>query len=328
MSLEARNLSKIKENLKIIENPPVELEITPRFRNFDWEKAKTFYYIAKLGSFANAARFLNISPSALSRQVIYLEQHLDCPLFSRHSGGVKLTRKGKELFDIVEMTFIGLKGFTQNTHAEMKKGKKRKIRIASTHAIVAYMLDSLIFDYNEQHPELVFELIGEDHLIDIVLNDVDIAIRPYDLESRGIQQELLFSLEKKLFASPQYLDMFGEPQTVEDLQGHCILTYAHPEQHPYSDINWILRLGLPQGQMHDPIFISNSFETLVKAAKNGRGIIGSYEKMEIIKNSNLKIILPHVKDKEIKVYFIYPDYLKKDNEIMKLKEYLLRKLPF
>ena len=192
MSLEARNLSKIKESLKIIENPPVELEITPRFRNFDWEKAKTFYYIAKLGSFANAARFLNISPSALSRQVIYLEQHLGCPLFSRHSGGIKLTRKGKELFDIVEHTFIGLKGFTQNTHAEMKKGKKRKIRIASTHAITAYILDSLIFSYNEEHPDLVFELIGEDHLIDIVLNDVDIAIRPFDPQAQGVQGEYLY----------------------------------------------------------------------------------------------------------------------------------------
>ena len=39
-------------------------EHTPRIRNFNWEKTKTFFYVAKLGSFANAARFLNISQSA------------------------------------------------------------------------------------------------------------------------------------------------------------------------------------------------------------------------------------------------------------------------
>ena len=319
-------MSKVEKNLKVIQHPLADLEVPPRFRNFDWEKSKNFYYVAKLGSFANAGAFLNISPSALSRQVIYLEQHLGCPLFSRHSDGIKMTRKGKELFDIVEHTFIGLKGFTQNTHAEMKKGKKRKIRIASTHAITAYILDSLIFDYNEQHPDLVFELIGEDHLIDIVLNDVDIAIRPFDSQAQGIQQELLFTLEKKLFASPEYLEKFGEPQTVEDLKDHRLMSHAHPEEHPYSDVNWILRLGLSEGKLYEPIFTSTSVECLVKAAIKGMGIIGSYEEMEIIKDSNLKNILPQIKDKIIKVYFIYPDYLKMDKKISTFKNYLQEKM--
>ena len=82
-----------------VKQKTVELEKdTPKFRNFDWEKAKTFYYVAKCGSFASAAQFLNISASALSRQIRDLETHLGCPLFIRHSGGVKLTRKGEELF--------------------------------------------------------------------------------------------------------------------------------------------------------------------------------------------------------------------------------------
>ena len=300
----------------------IELEKDPQFRNFDWEKAKTFYYVAKCGSFVNAGRFLNTSQSALSRQIIYLERHLGYPLFSRHSGGVKLTRKGEELFSIVETTYIGFKGFTQNSQVEFNNGKKRKIRIATTHAITAYILDTLIFDYNDQHPELVFELIGEDHLIDIILNDVDIAIRPFDSVARGILQEPLFILEKKLYASPQYIEKYGEPQTVEDLKHHRIIAFGHPETHPYANINWILRLGLPEGQLHEPIFTSTSVECLVKAASKGMGIIASYEKMEIIKNSDLQNILPNIKDKEIKEYFIYADYLKNDEEINRLKKYL------
>src|SRR5436190_6406697 len=96
------------EDFMALEQENIELEEdTPKFRNFDWEKAKNFYYVAKCGSFASAARFLNISQSALSRQVIYLEQHLGCPLFARYSGGIKLTRKGEELFSLVETTFLG-----------------------------------------------------------------------------------------------------------------------------------------------------------------------------------------------------------------------------
>jgi len=304
----------------------IEVENSPRFRNFDWEKAKNFYYITKFGSFASAARFLNVSQSALSRQIIYLEQHLGCPLFTRHSGGVKLTRKGEELFAIVETAFIGFKGFTQDVHAKIVNGKKRKIRIATTHAVTAYILDNLIFTYNEHHPELVFELISADHLIDIVLNDVDIAIRPYDPNARSVYQEPLFTLEKKLFASSQYLERYGEPKTLEDLKNHRIIAPAHPEEYPYAELTWILKIGMPIGKQHEPVFTSNSIECLVKAAKNGIGIIGGYEEMEIIKNSYLKNILPNVKEQKVALYFICPEYLKKDKDIHELKEYLKEKI--
>jgi DNA-binding transcriptional LysR family regulator len=303
----------------------LDLEVSPRFRNFDWDKAKSFYYVAKCGSFASAARFLNISQSALSRQIIYLEQQLGCPLFSRHSGGVKLTRKGKELAAVVETTFLNFKGFTRNTY-EVTKNDKRKIRICSTHAVTAYILSDLVVSYNLDRPHLIFELIGDDHLIDIILNDVDIAIRPYDPEMQGVQQEPLLTLEKQLFASHQYLEKHGEPRTVEDLKHHRLIAFGHPELHPYADVNWILKLGLPEGQLHKPILTSTAVECLVKAAKKGLGIIASYEKMEIIKNSGLKQILPEVKDKKIEDCFIYPNFLKEDEEIMRLKNYLQENL--
>lgn len=304
----------------------LELENDPRFRNFDWEKAKNFYYVAKLGSFVNAGRFLNLSQSSLSRQIIYLEQHLGCPLFSRHSGGVKLTRKGEELFAIVETTFIGLKGFTRNTPANMVDGKKRKIRIATTHADAAYILNDLIIDYNKQHPELVFEMIGNDHLIDIFLDDVDIAIRPYNPTAQGVQQEPLFTLEKRLYASAEYLEKYGEPQTVEELKYHRIIAFGNPEIHPYANVNWILRLGMPEGKLHEPIFTSNSIECLIGAAKKGLGITASYKKMTILRNANLKNVLPDVSYKEKEGYFIYPDYLRKDKQVMGIKNYLHKML--
>lgn len=307
-------------------NKPALEDAFPKFRNFDWEKAKTFYYVAKCGSFANAARFLNVSQSSLSRQVIYLEQHLGFPLFSRHSGGIKLTRKGKEIFAVAEMAFLGFKGATQNSYVNTENGKKRKIRIATTHAVMAYILDDLILTYNEEHPELIFELITDDHLIDIVLNDVDIVIRPYDPMTKGGQQEKLFTLEKKLYASPEYLEKYGEPQTVEELKHHRIIAPAHPEDFPYAELTWILRLGLPEGQFHEPVFTSTAAECSIKAAKNGLGIIGSYEQMENIRNSQLKNILPFVTDKKVEWNFIYASHLKKDKEINELKAYLHEEL--
>ncbi len=329
---ENMTMSKTKENLTTEEIETIELTDNPRFRNFDWGKAKSFYYVAKCGSFVSAGRFLNISQSALSRKIILLEEHLGCPLFSRHSGGVKLTRKGEELFSIVETTFVSLKGFTRNAHATLDNGKKRKIRIATTNSLAAYLLNDLILDYNEAHAHLTFELIGDDRLIDVVLNDVDIAIRPIDLQmqslgmEQNVQQEYLFTLEKKLYASNEYLEKYGEPETIEDLKDHRLIGYAHPQEHPYSEVNWILKLGVPEGQLHDPIFASNSIECAIKAAERGVGIVSNYDEYEIIKKSKLKNILPHIKCKKLKEYFIYQDYLKGDKDVMALKRYLQERI--
>ena len=255
-----------------LELKDIEQGDSPKFRNFDWEKAKTFYYVAKFGSFAGASRFLNISQSALSRQIISLEQHLGRPLVARHSGGGKLTRKREELRAIVETTFINLRNFTQNTHVKNSK-KKRRIRIATTYALAAYVLNEYIIEYNKRYPDIIFELIGDDRFLDIAMNDVDITIAPQEVVSEsslkggGIQQDYLFSVEKKLYASFNYLEKYGEPQTVEDMRHHQVVTFGHPEQYPYTDINWILKLGMPDGELHEPAYISNSVECLVEASK-------------------------------------------------------------
>ena len=310
-----------------LEIKDIEKGDSPQFRNFDWEKAKTFYYVAKFGSFSSAAHFLNISQSSLSRQVIFLEHHLGCPLFSRHSGGVRLTRKGEELVAIVETTFINLRGFTLNTYVK-NNGNKRKIRIATTRALAAYSLNRHIIEYNKYHSDIIFELIAEDDYLDIAMNDVDITIRPRDLlfnvglKEDSLQQDYLFSVEKRLYASPKYLEAYGEPQTVEEMKHHHVIAFGHPGLLPYADINWILRLGMPEGELHEPVYISNSLECLVEAAKDGVGIISSYEEMSLIKNANLKNILPDIKAKKLDNYFIYPNYLKKDKDFTDLKNYL------
>ena len=311
----------------------IDLNQSSCFRHFDWEKVKTFYYVAKLGSFTNTANFLHLSQPALSKQIASLEKILGCPLFTRARRGLQLTRKGEELFNYVESMFLGIVEFTRKTHTELTTSKKRKVRIATTYSLAAYILDDILFDYNQNYPHLVFELITDNHLIDIFLKDVDIVIRPPDprigvgRKLKGLQKEFLFGLEKKLYASPEYLRKYGEPKTVDELKHHRLVSFADPDEHLYSDVNWILKLGMPEGELNEPIFTSTSTECLINAARRGLGITSSYAEMRIIKDSNLINILPDIKCEELKNYFIYPDYLEKDQEIMKLKDYLHKALP-
>lgn len=307
-----------------------ELIPSPQVKHFDWEKAKVFYFVAKCGSFAAAARFLNSSQPSLSRQISSLEQQVGFPLFSRHSGGVCLTRKGKELFHIVENAYDEFKNFTHQNGYERKstEGIKKKIRIAATHAVHSYILEEHIHKYNLMNPDLVFELIADNHLVDIELQDVDIAIRPKVSPvqniswGKAVQEDFLFGLERRLYASKSYLETYGEPIKVRDLKNHRLIGHSHPEAHPYADVNWILRLGLPEGELHEPVLLSNSIECGISAAKKGFGIVGSFAEYTVIQESGLRNILPETKDTIIDTFFIYPNYLKHDKDILELKNHL------
>lgn len=315
----------------------IALETSPYFRDLDWEKLKVFYYVAKVGNISQAAPFLNLNQTSFSRYVTGLERHLGYPLFCRKVNGVTLTRKGEELLIIVETIFLKMKGFTSRRHQSLGVGLLRKIRIAAPHDLAAYLINSLLLDYNKDRPDLVFEVIEVDDPLDVILHDVDLTIQSYDPKREKVEdanwrvvQEPFFTLEKKLYASPQYLEKQGEPQEVGDLKHHTFIALSIPQAYPFGDAKWILDLGIgglvSNHERREPMFMSNSLECLIEAAQQGKGIIGAYDKLTILKNANLHNILPDLIIKKQKLYFVYPTYLKDDQDIMDIKGYLKEKV--
>ena len=64
----------------------------------DWDRLKIFHAVAEAGSFTNATVNLNLSQSAISRQIQSLEQDLKVQLFERHARGLTLTENGEYVF--------------------------------------------------------------------------------------------------------------------------------------------------------------------------------------------------------------------------------------
>ena len=77
----------------------------------DWDKLKSFYEIAISRSISKASAKLNISQSALSRQIQDLEYDLKTPLFIRHQKGVRLTEQGENLFNTVNQINFSISDF-------------------------------------------------------------------------------------------------------------------------------------------------------------------------------------------------------------------------
>ena len=292
------------------------------FKNFDWDLAKPFYFIAKLGSFIETSRVTGVIQPTLTRQMQALERQLGFPLLVRHmTKGITLTRKGEEFMRILERMFMDMKAFTEKL--EKNEKQPRKIVVATSSALATYEIGDFILDYNAQHPYLKFDLIGKDQALDVILYDFDIAIRPWDGDARGVYQEPLFTLEKKLYASKDYLEKYGSPKTVEDLKDHQLIARSilHAQEERFADANWLLKLGRPRGEPHISCLAANSLELEIFAAQKGKGIIAAYKELSIVRESSLVNILPDIKE-EMPYFFMCPDYLKEDREILEIKTYL------
>ena len=292
------------------------------FTNFDWDLGKIFYYIAKCHSFSEASKILGVIQPTLTRQMQALERQLGFPLLIRRmSKGITLTRKGEDFLNLLEQIFVDMKAFSDKLEGNQEH--PRKIVIAASTALATYEIGDFILDYNDEHPHLKFDLIGKDQALDVILYDFDIAIRPYDADAKDVHQEALFTLEKKLYASKDYLEKHGAPKTLEDLKDHPLIARSilHAKEECFSDANWLLKLGRPPGKAQTSCLGASSLEREIDAAKKGKGIIAAYKELSIVRESGLINILPDVRQ-ETPYFFICPDYLKEDREILEIKTYL------
>ena len=91
----------------------------------DWDKLKIFHAVAEAGSFTNATINLNLSQSAISRQIQSLEQDLKVQLFERHARGLVLTENGEYLFKSAHEVITKLKDVESNLsgHRDKLNGK-------------------------------------------------------------------------------------------------------------------------------------------------------------------------------------------------------------
>jgi len=254
----------------------------------NWNTLRYVQRIAEHGSFLEAAEHLERSQANLSIKVGALEKTLGFAVFNRSDRGVTLTRKGEQLLRLVTPFLHDLHGFAR---AGLHENGVRTIRVVSTNAVMSYILLEPLMQYQEQHPEVRFDLVGDDIHLDLIRHDADIVIRPAMDIAPGITQIPLFTLVKKLYASQSYIDRYGEPKTVEELKNHKLIAPTNAKLGPHSDILWILRLAGERGQPARASYTSNTLECLIAYAKRGYGIASLYPLMSTIRDSDLVNIL-------------------------------------
>ncbi|MFN3700386.1 MAG: LysR family transcriptional regulator [Alphaproteobacteria bacterium] len=287
----------------------------------DWDKLRIFHYVASEGSFTHAGQKLNLSQSAISRQISSLEDSLGVALFHRHARGLILTEQGEILFSTTQDIFKKL------THIEgqiidTRKQSSGPLMVTTIEFFATTWLFPKLPLLREQNPNLQLTLLFDDRILNLGMREADVALRMSKPDQDDLIQRHLCSVGFHICASKDYLDKRGRPKTMLDLRGHWLLGYATQANQPYSDINWLFdEVGIDTA--HDNVMLMNSINSMIHAVKNHVGIAVLPDYV-IMNDPDLEVIIPDKTRPDVDLYFVYAEERRNSQRIATFRDFLLQ----
>jgi DNA-binding transcriptional LysR family regulator len=226
-----------------------------------------FVRVAERGSFAVAATDLGLTPSALSKLVTRIEDRLGVRLLTRTTRKLALTAEG-ELFVARSREILAS---IEAAEAEVTAASERPrghLRISVGTAVAKQILGPALPVFLDRYPDITVELHVSDRQVDLVAEQIDVAIRSGALGDSTLVARKVGEATRVICASPRYLEKHGTPQVPADLLQHNCLTLPGPawSQWPFHTHEGINRLAV------SGTFTSDNADLLLDMAVAGLGI--------------------------------------------------------
>ncbi len=290
----------------------------------DWDKLKIFHTVAEASSFTKASTILNLSQSAISRQIQSLENELKIKLFERHARGLALTDNGKYLFKTAHEVITKLKDVESNLSDEKDK-LNGKIAVTTVVSFGTTWLTPRIQEFMSLHPNIEVELIFDDKELDLSTRQADIGIwmrRPRQL---NYIQKKFVNFNYHIYGANTYLEKNGYPKSINDLNKHKFITYGRGAPSPVFNPDWALKLGVKDNKKRKPVMKVNSVYGLLLAVQSGVGLasLPDYIAFNI---PNITKVLPNESGPQTETHFVYPESLKNVARVTAFRNFIFSKV--
>lgn len=191
---------------------------------------------------------------------------LGVSLLNRTTRQLSLTEEGERYFRRVQ-SLLQEMAAAETEIMETRNTPRGMLRIDAATPVMLHFLMPLIKPFRERYPEITLSLVSSETFINLIERKVDVAIRAGTLTDSSLRARPLFNSYRKIIASPDYLDRFGRPETVEELKEHLCPGFTEP-------VSSTPPVACNDGQLHEIAcgISSNSGETLKQLCLSGNGI--------------------------------------------------------
>lgn len=288
----------------------------------DWDKLRIFHAVADAGSFTHAGHELNLSQSAVSRQISALEEDLRVPLFHRHARGLILTEQGEVLYRTAHDVFTKLAAAKARLMDSREK-PSGELRVTTTVGLGSIWLTPRLKEFMELYPDIQVQLLLEDEELDLSMREADVAIRLRMPTQPDLIQRKLFTVHHHIFASTDYVKKHGIPKSLEELDRHKILIFGTSASY-LSNLSVLQLAGRPEGDPRAVALRVNNAYGLRRAVQAGSGIAVLADYLVAPDMNLVQIDLP-VEAPEFETYFVYPEELKETKRVTAFRDFIVAK---
>lgn len=187
---------------------------------------QVFQRVVARSSYASAARDLGLSPSAISKLIERLEQRLGVRLINRSTRRLALTHEGELYYQSSRDVLRAIEA----AEAEITLSRTAPRGQLRVHAFPTFAVDHLsavLPDFLARHPRINFDFLVTNRPVDLLAENVDLALRVGHLTDSTMVARRISSLTQVVCASPKYLARHGRPLEPADLHNHACLTLSH-----------------------------------------------------------------------------------------------------
>jgi len=263
-------------------------------------------HAAETGSFASAARVLNISAAAVGQNIKRLEDAYGVKLFNRTTRKMSLTPEGTLLYERARGPLRELDEL-EDLFDESRGIVSGRLRLTAPKSFAMRTLVPLVAAFRARHPAVEIDIDASDSVRDFVDDPVDIAFRWGDPDSATMIARKIAALPVLTAASPDYLAARGTPDHPDDLVDHNCVQYRYPT----SKRIWVWAYVVGGEIKRFPTkgnLIANDPDALLGAALSGAGLVqlDSYYVAEPIKSGELVPVLTEFAPTLTSLQICYP----------------------
>ena len=290
----------------------------------DWDKLKIFHAVAEAGSFTSATVLLNLSQSAISRQIQSLEEDLKVKLFERHARGLTLTENGEYVFKTAHEVISKLKE-VETTLSDKKDKPSGRLVVTTVLSFGTTWLTPRIQEFMDLNPEIEVELVFDNKELDLSTRQADIGIFMRRPKQLNYIQKKLVDINYHIYGSPKYLEKYGYPKTLNDLNKHKFISFGKGAPSPVFNPDWALKLGMKENKKRKTCMRVNSVYGLLLAVQSGVGLAALPDYITM-KQPNIVKVLPTIEGPITEAHFVYPASLKNVARVTSFRNFLYSKI--
>lgn len=282
-----------------------------------WDAIEAFVAVVQKGSFTSAAESLGVSPSHVSRRVAELESQLGTPLIYRTTRSIRLSDAGEEYYEECNRLLQGFLSAEQKI-SQQSEEPSGLLKITCGATFGERFIAPLLPAFLKRYPKLKVDLHLSNSRVDLIRDGYDLAIRLGTLEDSSLLARRLCDRTEYICASPEYLELYGSPHTLNELSRHNCLQGSTP--------TWLFMDNDQRREFRvDGNWRSNSGPALIEAVTAGLGIaqLPDYYVAPLLKSGELVSLLDNYRYPLSGVWLVYPKVRQQLPRLKLLCDYLI-----